>query len=379
VEQAVRATATPIAQRKLRVRLLDTGASTEIPIDTGARSRRAAWSTYAAAVARRVARDFPGGSGGVDVAITSTLPSASGLSSSTALTIALTLAVVDATGVRADPLFQQHCATPLEFAEYVAAIETGAPYGPFPGDAGVGVRGGAQDHVAIMCARAGMVGRFSYMPAREEGYTTWPASHALVIGVSGVRASKTGNANAAYNRAADSLRWLVHEWNSVTRRNDATLAAALAAQPDAVERMESLAAVARDAPVDAPYLARRLRQFREECSFVVPQAEDALRALDLTRLGAVVDESQRMAEEALGNQVPETIHLARSARQLGAVAASAFGAGFGGAVWAMVDAGDAAAFAKRWKAAYAGRFAAMRHKSSFLITAPGSGVLASPR
>jgi len=39
---------------------------------------------------------------------------------------------------------------------------------------------------------------------------------------------------------------------------------------------------------------------------------------------------------ALGNQIPQTIFLAKTARQLGAVAASAFGAGFGGSVWALV-------------------------------------------
>jgi galactokinase len=44
-------------------------------------------------------------------------------------------------------------------------------------------------------------------------------------------------------------------------------------------------------------------------------------------LGVLVDRSQAMAESILRNQVPETIHLARSARELGAVAASAFGAG----------------------------------------------------
>ncbi len=47
---------------------------------------------------------------------------------------------------------------PLARAEYFGAMETGAPFGDFPGDAGVGVRGGAQDHVAIVCARAAAAG-----------------------------------------------------------------------------------------------------------------------------------------------------------------------------------------------------------------------------
>ena len=44
--------------------------------------------------------------------------------------------------------------------------------------------------------------------------------------------------------------------------------------------------------------------------------------------GSLVDRSMALATTALGNQVPETIYLARRARELGAVAASAFGAGF---------------------------------------------------
>ena len=77
---------------------------------------------------------------------------------------------------------------------------------------------------------------------------------------------------------------------------------------------------------------------------IVPGAADALAEGDLDRFGALVDRSQAGAEAALGNQVPETIHLQRSARRLGARAASAFGAGFGGSVWALVAATGAETF-----------------------------------
>ena len=60
----------------------------------------------------------------------------------------------------------------------------------------------------------------------------------------------------------------------------------------------------------------------------------------------------RLAEAFLGNQVPETVTLQRSAREMGAVAASAFGAGFGGAVWALVPEAEADAFLTRWSEHY---------------------------
>lgn len=378
VEFALRATARPLGERVLRVGQCDSRDIVEVAIspDSPAAPTHVRWSPYVAAVARRIGRDFPNASGGADVRLASTLPVAAGLSSSTALTIALARAVVDATGLAEDAGFAEYAGGPLAFAEYVAAIETGAPHGPFPGDEGVGVRGGAQDHVAILCSREGMAGQFSYMPAREEGWVPWPADHVLAIGVSGVRASKTGNARVAYNRAADAVRWLVGQWNGLSGRSDATLTAALASSNESPDRIGTIACQAareeRGAPVSAEYLVKRLAQFREECDVIVPGVADALRARDLARLGVLVDRSQALAESALENQVPETIALARLARTHGAVAASAFGAGFGGAVWAMVPRGGADRFIAGWRAAYVKLFPSRAVRSRFLLTAPGA-------
>lgn len=368
---AMRATAQGIDAPVLRVRQRGSRDVITMPLSPDAKPTAVRWSTYVAAVARRIARDFGPVRTGAEVRLSSRIPPASGLSSSTALTITLARALSDAAGLAADPRFAEHAGTPLTFAEYVAAVETGSAYGPFPGDAGVGVRGGAQDHVAICCARAGMVGQFSYVPAREEGWAPWPAGRVLAIGVSGVRASKAGNAQRAYNRAADAVRWLVREWNGMTYRNDSTLAAALASGDDAVARLARIAGMAAGAPVSADYLSRRLAQFNEECAVIVPGVADALRARDLVRVGTLVDRSQERAEHALENQIPETVHLARSARELGADAASAFGAGFGGAVWAMVDAARADEFLGEWRASYTAAFPARTPKAKFLQTAPG--------
>jgi len=57
---------------------------------------------------------------------------------------------------------------------------------------------------------------------------------------------------------------------------------------------------------------------------------------DGAALGGLVDRSQELTTTHLRNQVPETIFLAKAAREEGAIAASAFGAGFGGSVWALV-------------------------------------------
>jgi galactokinase len=370
---SMRATASVIPEAVLRVRQRGSRDVVEVPFLASAAPTKVRWSPYVAAVARRVARDFPDavGRSGVEVRLSSDVPPAAGVSSSTALTVALARAVADSLALQDQAAFAEHAGTPLTFAEYVAAIETGSAYGPFGGDAGVGVRGGAQDHVAICCARAGQVGQFSYIPAREEGWVPWPTDRVLAIGVSGARASKTGNAQRAYNRAADAVRWLVSQWNGMTYRNDGTLAAALASGPDAAERLARIAESADGAPVSGPYLVKRLAQFREECDAIVPGVAEALRTGDLARVGALVDRSQALAEHALENQIPETVHLAQTARALGADAASAFGAGFGGAVWAMVPAASIEDFLDRWRAAYVSTFPSRAAKAKFLQTMPG--------
>ena len=112
----------------------------------------------------------------------------------------------------------------------------------------------------------------------------------------------------------------------------------------------------------------------------MPGVLDAFLARDLDRLGVLVDRSQALAEHALENQIPETIALARIARAQGAVAASAFGAGFGGAVWAMVRRGGATSFVAGWRDAYVEQFPLPAARSRFLLTEPGppAGTAAGP-
>jgi len=122
-------------------------------------------------------------------------------------------------------------------------------------------------------------------------------------------------------------------------------------------------------------LITRLDQFDAESRDIIPAAGDALERGDLVTLGALVDRSQRGAEVLLGNQVPETLHLTRSARSLGAVAASAFGAGFGGSVWALVRRDDAQRFTECWHESYAVRFPEPAKRASFFTTAAGPAAM----
>jgi galactokinase len=133
--------------------------------------------------------------------------------------------------------------------------------------------------------------------------------------------------------------------------------------PNAMERFRELLRGRGD-------LLRRVEQFDREAA-LVRDAGDALTRGDLDRLGGLVDGSQAGAEQLLGNQVTETIALAHDARELGAVAASAFGAGFGGSVYALVRANEARDFERRWAERYLAKFPERRELAAFFATGAG--------
>ena len=125
--------------------------------EPGIRPGTEAARPYTDAVARRLLRDFPQATRGVALEISSDLPESAGLSSSSSLVVAAAQALVDANELERDERWRENVRDDLSRAAYFAAMETGEPFGPFPGDPGVGVRGGAQDPVAIMCAGEGHV------------------------------------------------------------------------------------------------------------------------------------------------------------------------------------------------------------------------------
>ena len=86
---------------------------------------------------------------------------------------------------------------------------------------------------------------------------------------------------------------------------------------------------------------------------------------DATAFGALASASQDDAERLLRNQTPETSTLARIARELGAYAASGFGAGFGGSVWALVGKDDVQSFPARWLTEYRTRFGGHETATTF--------------
>jgi galactokinase len=313
------------------------------------------WRRYVAVVARRLARNFPNASLGTDIVIASDLPRAAGMSSSSALVVAVATVLVHAGALKGRDEWRQNIRGIEDEAGYYACMENGLSFGTLAGDGGVGTHGGSEDHAAILTATARHLSAFSFVPMRPLAVVPLPDAWRFVLAPSGVTAQKAGTAREAYNRLSAGTRVLLDLWNRQADHRAASLQAALVDRvPDTGGRQRGGVDVLRDLigrsdvegwPQDA--LGRRLDHFiREDAR--VPEALEAVRRGDKEMLRRLSADSQAEAEMLLGNQIPQTIALAAKARALGAFAARSFGAGFGGSVWALVERDRAEEFARRW-------------------------------
>jgi galactokinase len=348
VERGFAVVAARRADRRVSFRDACSGETVQHELEGDLAHTRGHWSNYPVTVTRRVARNFPGQLHGLDLAFASDLPPAAGLSSSSALIVASFLALSDANELATRPEYHAAIHGIEDLAGYLGVVENGSGYGSLAGDSGVGTLGGSQDHTAILCGRPGALVQYSYLPVRFERAVPLPNDVVFAVAASGVVAAKTGSALEQYNRASALATAALEAWRDATNSCAPTLGAALAEAPNGIVDFRKLLREHRD-------LLDRVEQFHNE-SRLVHEAGDALAASDLGRLGALVDESQAAAERLLGNQIPETTSLARIARASGAVAASAFGAGFGGSVYALVRASDAHDFVREWLEQYARAF-----------------------
>ena len=363
VERGFAAAAAPRSDRRVCFRDAWSGETVQRELDVDFGHSREHWSNYPLTVTRRVVRNFPGRLRGVDLAFASDLPSAAGLSSSSALIVASFLALSDANDLAARPEYQAGIRGVEELAGYLGAVENGSGYGSLAGDTGVGTLGGSQDQTAILCSRPGALVQYTYLPVCFERVVPLPNDFVFAVAASGVAAAKTGGALEQYNRASALATAALEAWRDATGSRALTLSAALAEAPNGIAGFRGLLKDRQDT-------LDRVEQFHDE-SRLVHEAGDALAAGDLDRLGALVDESQAAAERLLGNQIPETMSLVRIARASGAVAASAFGAGFGGSVYALVRASDAHDFVRGWLEQYVRAFPNHAAGASVFLTRAG--------
>jgi len=329
------------------------------------------WSNYPMTVGRRIVKNFGNALQGADIAFVSDLPPASGMSSSSAFMIAIYMALAKVNALSERPEYRRHITSKETLAGYLATIENGQNFGGLLGDKGVGTFGGSEDHTAILCCEPGKMSQYSYCPVRFERQVPMPKGYSFAIAASGVVAEKTGAARDKYNQASILARRCAEIWREQTGGQEPHLAGILAGGPQAADRLQNMLRQTQDKQYAASELLQRCEHFRAESEEIIPAAGDALIAADLAAFGRFADLSQALAETLLGTQVPATISLARTARQLGAPAASAFGAGYGGSVWALIPEAQASDFLQEWRAAHRKNFPELMNHAAFFPALPG--------
>ncbi len=320
------------------------------------------WLNYAVEVGRRLVSNFVDKPlVGCTIRFTSDLPMAAGLSSSSALMIMVFAALDAVNDLKSTSAYIENIYDDIDLAEYLGCIENGQSYRGLAGSAGVGTFGGGQDHAAIMLGKEGFLSRFAFSPLRLEVELPFPEDLVFVVASSGVAAEKTGAALEKYNRVSRMVSDLT-----------ASLGGGPLSQIIEYIGIDEIRQRIRDtrSTFHVDELLGRVEQFYVENYEIIPKVTEMLRVGRYDQIGEFMDLSHRNADGLLGNQIAETNYLQGTAREFGALAASAFGAGFGGSVYAIVGRDEAAGLSTKWMKAYLDRFPQHSSKCEFFVTTP---------
>ena len=347
------------------------------------------WSNYVRAAAQDFAQNFPGVVRGIDMGVAASLPAGAGLSSSSALVVATSLALHDAHRETVDP---ETLATRLAAAEHY-----------------VGTRGGGLDHATILCGRRDNVLELDFGPLRTAVHP-FPSDASLLLCHSLVTAPKSAAMRAHYNRRVVECRigaaclasgaggspvregaWmrlgaLVDSSNapalidlarvaekSLPARSVGTdwVARRCAGLPDPLDLGGGLFA---EAPDDGFQVLRRVRHVLGE-AIRVRRGAAALEANDTETLARLMNESHASARENFQTSCSEIEELTGLLLEEGALAARMCGAGFGGMVAALVRTQDAPAIAAGVRQRYYRSRGAPEHDPPIVRPAQGAIIL----
>lgn len=271
------------------------------------------WGNYVKAPAQELARRFAIYRG-FDGVLSSDVPVASGLSSSSALVNAVGLALAEVNQVGLDA---------LALGDLMADAERYT-----------GTRGGGMDQAISMAARAGHAARIDFNPLRLR-HVPIPSDWRFVVADTGVRAEKSGPAQAAYNRrrAECEEAFGIVAAELVRTGRLARAPEGYAGLLRSVHDDEVLAAAAR---VLEPTLLKRFRHVVTENARVV-EAQDLLHQADHAGFGSLMDASHGSLRTDYNVSSAELDELVALAKEGGASGARLTGAGFGGCIVALAS------------------------------------------
>jgi galactokinase len=298
----------PVAiQRHIEVRFRPRGDTCIHAVSAGARfglrefdaaadlqpGARGDWENYIKAAAQAVKTKWVL-KRGIDAEVASDLPPAAGLSSSSALLTAFTLALLYANDVAPG------------FEDLMDVLPEGEHF--------VGTRGGGMDHAAVLAAREGSALLVRFSPIEVEDIPI-PEDWAFIAAHSLVTAEKSGAVRAEYNARRVSGTQALAKLGFSDYRAFVAIRTA--------EEIEKAATHLEGDERDA-FLHVALESLR------VHEAATALRDGDAVAFGRALNASHDSARDLLRISCPELDRLVELAREAGAMGARLTGAGFGG-------------------------------------------------
>ena len=241
---------------------------------------------------------------GIDAAVASNLPAAAGLSSSTALLVAFTLALLDANGFHP------------EIAELMEILPDGEQF--------VGTRGGGMDHAAVLACQSRCALLIDFDPLALTAIPV-PSHWSFLVAHSLTTAEKSGAVNAEYNaRRTAGIGGLQK--------------LGLRSYREAVSR-HSLEELTTSAGLLAGAESRSFLHVISE-TFRVQECLTALRTEDIHHFGRLLTASHASLRDQLLVSNPSLDRLVQSALEAGAAGARLTGAGFGGCAIVLTQMGD---------------------------------------
>jgi galactokinase len=264
---------------------------------------RGDWENYLRAAAQAIAAKW-GVMNGMDATIDSDLPAAAGLSSSSALIVAVTLALLRA---------NQREAT---FEELMEILPDGEQF--------VGTRGGGMDHAASLASREGCASLIEFAPLAVR-HIPIPEGWAFLVANSLQTAEKSGTVRERYNavRAAGT--------EALRETGFTSYAEIMRGRGE-----EELAALAAAKHLPPEFLHVVTEAFR------VRHAVEAMEQDDAARFGCLLLASHASLRDRLRVSCPALDRLVEAAMDSGALGARLTGAGFGGCAVVLCRRGDLA-------------------------------------
>jgi len=281
------------------------------------------WENYLRAAAATVASRWGVGNG-IDAVVTSDLPPAAGLSSSTALMTAVVLALLRANGIAAT------------FEELMQVLPEGEHF--------TGTRGGGMDHAAVLGSHAGCASLIEFAPFSLRPVPI-PKGWAFIAAHSMVTAEKSGDVRERYNAAKQAGASAIQAIN-------------------AGAGLSHLSLSERDAFIHVTGEAARVRE-----------AVLALERADAATFGSLLIDSHASLRDRLHVSCPALDRVVEAALEGGALGARLTGAGFGGFAVVFCAEEDRARVRRCLIERYYSMLPDFREERDLLDAVPSAGVL----